>query len=155
MLPDEHLAQTQVEFGRDYTVSDDSDRTISVYVSLRPSNSYTAVIRGQTSSSEWIDLSTSKGRMSSMSAMLMRRSLAQLRSSNRANFYNILPECPFNDHVHPEFTVAFITRDGATATMIEPNCDTPEAEKGRRIISDALKAFRLDHLRSREDFGSI
>jgi hypothetical protein len=150
MLSDERLARTEVEFGREYVFEDDNDRARSAYVSLRPNNSYTAVISERTSSSEWVALSTTEGRISQVSATVIRRNLAQIRSNNRANFYNILPGCPFNDHVNPEFAVAFITREGTTATMIEPNCDTPEAEKGRRIISDALKEFRLDRIRLQE-----
>ena len=155
MLSDDRLARTEVEFGRDYGFGDDSDRTRSASVSLRPNNTYTAVIRGRTSSFEWMDLSTTEGEISRENAKLLRRSLAQLRSSNRAKFYNILPECPFNHHVDPEFAVAFITREGSTATIIEPNCGTPAADKGRRIISNALRAFGLDRIRIQESFGSI
>ncbi|GEM_PF-2085619 len=147
---DGRLAQSHVGFGWNYTTEGSIPSFRNVDVELKPDDTYEIRINEYRADNELNALSKREGQLDSELARQLRRNLAQLRSSETAELFATLPNCPVSDHPLIEFYVGFKETEDPAVTVIERECDTPETVKARQIVRDAFDAFpQLDRARLR------
>lgn len=147
---DDKLEQAEVGFGWNYNLNRPDALSRYVEIFIQPNGSSVIQIGEYKVDAAPSVIDRYEGQLDAKNATIIKRSLANLRSSGSSIPYATLPGCPMVFPISVEYYVGFSGGEAAAVTVVEHTCHTPETAKAREILIKALGAFpQLDQSRLR------